>query len=167
VSADIVVSQPGARPRLLWVLLALSVALNLFFIGGVFWLRTEASRMPLAPAERFEMVARQLSLDASQRAAFDKFIGVMRMRTRHLRESNQPLIEETWNELAKPKPDDALIDRNLDEAANSRHAYQLDTSRALRGFLAVLSDQQRQAFVELAKNRQNRDVPPLLRQLVP
>ena len=167
MSAEIVVSQPGARPRLVWVLLALSVALNLFFIGGVFWLRAEASRMQLPPAERFEMVARQLSLDPSQRAAFDKFIGVMRMRTRHLRESNQPLIEETWNEMAKSQPDDALIEHNLDEAANSRHAYQLDTSRALRSFLAVLSDQQRQAFVDLAKNRQNHNVPPLLRQLVP
>jgi hypothetical protein len=89
------------------------------------------------------------------------------MRSRHLRESNQPLIEETWVELAKPKPDDALIDHNLDEAANNRHAYQVDTSRALRAFLAVLSDQQRETFVDLAKNRQNRDVPPLLRQLVP
>jgi uncharacterized membrane protein len=167
VSADILVSQRGTRPRLLWVLLALSLALNLFFIGGVFWLRTEASRMQLPPAERFEMVARQLTLDPGQRAAFDKFIGAMRMRTRHLHENNQPLIEELWAELAKPKPDDALIDHNLDEAANNRHAYQVDTSRALRAFLAVLSDQQRQTFVELAKNRQNRDVPPLLRQLVP
>jgi Spy/CpxP family protein refolding chaperone len=167
VSADIAVSQRGSPPRLLWVLLALSLALNLFFIGGVFWLRTEASHMQLAPAERFEMVARQLSLDATQRAAFDKFINMMRMRTRHLRENNMPLIEETWSELAKAKPDDALIEHNLDEAASNRHAYQLDASRALRAFLAVLSDEQRQTFVSLVKNRENHDVPPLLRQLAP
>jgi Spy/CpxP family protein refolding chaperone len=167
VSADIAVSQGGARPRLLWVLLTLSLALNLFFIGGVFWLRTEASQAHLAPAERFEMVARQLSLDANQRTAFDKFIGMMRLRTRHLRENNQPLIEEIWAELAKAKPDDAMIDHALDETANNRHTYQLDTSHALRAFLAVLSDEQREAFVSLAKNRMNHDVPPLLRQLMP
>ena len=167
MSADIAVPQRGARPRLLWVLLALSLALNLFFVGGVFWLRTEAWRAQLAPAERFEMVARQLSLDPGQRAAFDKFIGLMRLRTRHLRENNQPLIEDIWTELAKAKPDDTLIDHNLDEAANNRHAYQLDTSHALRTFLALLSDEQRQTFVSLVKNRMNRDVPPLLRQMVP
>jgi Spy/CpxP family protein refolding chaperone len=167
VSADIAVSQRGAPPRLLWVLLALSLALNLFFIGGVFWLHNEASRMQLPPAERFEMVARKLSLDVNQRAAFDKFINLMRMRSRHLRENNMPLIEEIWSELAKAKPDDALIDHNLDETSDNRHAYQLDTSRALRAFLAVLSDEQRQTFVSLAKNRMNRDVPPLLRQLAP
>jgi uncharacterized membrane protein len=167
VSADIAVSQRGAYPRLLWVLLALSLALNLFFVGGVFWLRIESSRAQLAPAERFEMVARQLSLDANQRTAFDKFIGMMRMRTRHLRENNQPLIDGIWGELAKAKPDDAMIDHSLDEAAGNRHTYQLETSHALRSFLAVLSDEQREAFVDLAKNRMNRDVPPLLRQLVP
>jgi uncharacterized membrane protein len=159
--------QRRSLPRLPWVLLALSLALNLFFVGGAFWVRSEAARAQLAPAERFELVARQLSLDADQRMAFDRFVGALRMRSRHLRESNQPLLEAVWDEIAKPKPDDALVDHALDEAASNRRAYQIDTSHALRNFLATLSDQQRATFVDLAKNRQNRDVPPLLRQLAP
>ena len=165
--AESVPQRRGLPPRLPWILLALSLALNLFFVGGAVWVRSEAARAQLPPAERFEQVARQLSLDANQRAAFDRFIGALRLRTRHMREINQPLLEEAWGELAKAKPDDALVDRLLDETASNRHAYQLDTSHALRNFLATLSDPQRATFVDLAKNRQNRDVPPLLRQLVP
>lgn len=163
----IAVSQRGERPRLPWILLALSLALNLFFVGGVLWLRHEAGLKLVGPAERFTMVARQLSLTADQRAAFDKFIDTMRARAGQMHESNQPLIEDAWRELAKPQPDNAVIDRNLDQAASNHHAFQLDTSRALRAFLAVLSDEQRATFVSLAKNRQSRNVPPLIKQLVP
>ena len=52
-------------------------------------------------------------------------------------------------------------------SGQSQSVYQLDTSHALRNFLATLSDEQRATFVALAKNAKNRDVPPLLRQLVP
>jgi uncharacterized membrane protein len=169
VSAEVEAAVPrrGALPRLPWVLLALSLALNLFFIGGVFWVRNQAAQANLTPPERFAMVASQLSLDANQKAAFQRFVRDMRMRTRQLRETNQPLIQETWEELAKTKPDDALIDHNLDEAASNRHSYQLETSHALRTFLAALSPEQRQQFIELARNRQDHGVPPLLHQLAP
>jgi uncharacterized membrane protein len=157
----------GALPRLPWILLALSLALNAFFVGGFFWVRGEVARAQLRPAERFELIGRELNLDAKQRAAFDHFIGQMRMRARHLREANQPLIEEAWNELEKPKPDDGVVDRNLDAANANRHNFQIDNSHALRTFLTSLSDEQRRSFVEFAKHRQNRDVPPILRQLQP
>jgi uncharacterized membrane protein len=163
--AESAAPRRGGLPRLPWILLALSLALNAFFVGGFFWVRGEATRAQMRPAERFELIAHDLNLDTKQRAAFEHFIGIMRMRSRHLREANLPLIEEAWGELAKPKPDDGLIDRNLDTAATNRHAFQLDTSHALRGFLSALSDDQRRQFVEFAKNRQNRDLPPILRQL--
>jgi Spy/CpxP family protein refolding chaperone len=167
VSADVVAPQHSLRRRLPWLLLALSLALNICFIGGVFWVRMEAARGQMAPAERFERVAQQLSLDGNQRAAFDHFIRALRMRTRQMRETNQPLIAEAWGELGKAQPDDAALTRLLTEAADNRRAFQLDTSRALRGFLAVLTDEQRARFVELARNREDRNIPPILRQLVP
>ncbi len=164
---EIAAPRRGVLPRLPWILVALSLALNMFFIGGFFWVRGEAARAHLRPAERFEMIARELNLDAKQRTAFEHFIGLMRMRTRHLREANIPLIQEAWAEMAKPQPDDAVIDRDLETATANRRAFQVDTSHALRGFLAALSDEQRARFVEFAKNRQDRDVPPLLRRLQP
>ena len=164
---EIAAARRGVLPRLSWILLALSLALNMFFIGGFFWVRGEAARAHLRPAERFEMIARELNLDSKQRGAFEHLIGLMRMSTRRLREANMPLIQEAWAEMAKAQPDEAVIDRNLEAAAANRRTFQVDTSHALRGFLAALSDEQRAHFVEFAKNRQNRDVPPLLRRLQP
>ncbi|MBV9523209.1 MAG: periplasmic heavy metal sensor [Alphaproteobacteria bacterium] len=167
MSADVATPRPRLRPRLPWLLLALSLALNICFIGGVLWVRAQAARGQMAPAERFEHVSQQLSLNADQHAAFERFIRALRMRTRQMHETNHPLIEEAWSELAKAQPDDAVLNRVFTESANNRRAYQLDTSQALRGFLAVLTDAQRARFVELARNREDRSVPPLLRQLAP
>jgi len=166
VSAEAVMPRRRSWPRLPWLLLALSVVLNIFFIGGAFWVRME-TRGPMAAIERFEHVARQLSLDGDQRAAFDHFIRLMRMRTRLMHETNRPLIDRAWTELAKPQPDDAVLNQIFTEAAENRRAYQVDISKAFRAFLAVLSDDQRKEFVELARRRQDPKIPPILRQLTP
>jgi len=154
------------RPRLIWLILALSLALNLFFVAGGFWVRMGAGHGMMNPAERQEAVAKDLALDADQRAAFDHFIRTMRVRTRQLRENNQLLFDDAWQELAKPNADDAAIDKIVEEASNNRHAYQLEMSHAMRAFLRELNDQQRTTFIEIAKNRENRNGPPLLRQLL-
>lgn len=167
MTADLAAPQRGSwRPRLPWILLALSFALNLFFIGGVFWVRTEAHHGHLTPAERVEQVAQELSLDTNQRAAFDGFIRTVRGKARQLRETNQPLIEKAWQDFAKPQPDEAALDKLVEAAADNRRSFQIEAGRALRGFLAVLNEDQRIRFIALARKRDNRNTPPLLRQLV-
>jgi uncharacterized membrane protein len=166
VTADFVGLPRGVwRSRLPWILLALSLALNLCFVGGVFWVRMEASRAQLGPPERMELVVKQLALDADQRAAFDRFVGTMRMKSRQLRETNHPLIDAAWQEFAKQQPDEAAIDKLFEQAANNRRSFQIETGRALREFLVALSEEQREKFIALVKDR-DRNRPPLLRQLV-
>lgn len=154
------------RWRLPLILLVLSLALNVFFIGGVFWLKTRAMQAQMTPPERVRLVARELSLDDNQRAAFDRFIQTARQHTRELRETNTPLVDQTWNEFAKAQPDDAVIERQFAGAADNRRRYQVELGQALRGFLASLSEEQRRTFIDLLRNRQNRNLPPFLRQLV-
>lgn len=166
MTADLVAPRRGVwRSRLPWILLALSLALNLCFIAGVFWVRMEASRAQLSPPERMELVAKQLSLDDNQRAAFDRFVRTMRLKSRHLRETNMPLVDDAWQEFAKQQPDEAAIDKFFEQAANNRRSFQIETGRALREFLIVLSEDQRTKFIALVKTR-DRNTPPLLRQLV-
>jgi uncharacterized membrane protein len=154
-----------AASRLPWVLLALSLALNLFFVGGVFWVRSQGHG-PAGPAERVERLAKQLTLDADQRAAFERFVRTIRMKARELRETNQPLIDEAWLDFAKAQPDETTVDKLFEAAANNRRNFQIEAGRALRAFLVTLNEDQRAAFIALVKNRDNRNTPPLLRQLV-
>ncbi len=146
--------------------LSLSLLLNVFFIGGAFWARMHMPHPLMPPAQRIEEAARQLELTPDQRIAFDRFIRTLRMRSRHLRELNEELFADTWAEYAKAQPDPAVIEHAIDELGKNRRAYQLELSQALRTFLATLTDEQRTRFVEHARNRMNRDMPPLLRQLV-
>ncbi len=166
MTADLVAPRRGVwRSRLPWILLALSLALNLCFIAGVFWVRMEASRAQLSPPARMELVAKQLSLDDNQRAAFERFVGTLRLKSRHLRETNMPLVDDAWQEFAKQQPDEAAIDKLFEQAADNRRSFQIETGRALREFLAILSEDQRTKFIALVKHR-DRNTPPLLRQLV-
>ena len=163
-------AETPARPRqpasrLPWILLALSLALNLFFVGGVFWVRGHGHGA-MGPAERFERIAKQLTLDAKQRAAFDAFVKTVRTKARELRETNQPLVEEAWQDFAKAQPDEAAVDKLFETAATNRRNFQLEAGRALRAFLGTLSEEQRAAFIARVRSRDNHAAPPLLRQLV-
>jgi uncharacterized membrane protein len=159
-------SRPRRAPaRLPWILLALSLALNLFFVGGVVWMRSQGHG-PMAPAERVERLVKRLSLDADQRAAFDRFVKTIRMKARDLRETNEPLIDEAWQDFAKAQPDEAAVDKLFEAAANNRRNFQIETGRALRAFLVTLNEDQRATFVAMVKSRDNRKAPPLLRQLM-
>jgi uncharacterized membrane protein len=154
-----------AATRLPWILLALSLALNLAFVGGVFWVRSQ-HHGPMGPAERIERVAKELTLNPDQRAAFERFVRTIRMKARDLRETNQPLVDEAWQDFAKGQPDEAAVDKLFEAAANNRRNFQLEAGRALRAFLGTLNEDQRGAFIAMVRNRDNRRTPPLLRQLV-
>jgi uncharacterized membrane protein len=159
-------SRPRPAPaRLPWILLALSLALNLFFIGGAVWMRSQGHG-PMGPADRVARVVKELGLDADQRAAFERFVRTIRTKARDLRETNQPLVDEAWQDFAKAQPDEAAVDKLFESAANNRRNFQIEAGRALRAFLGTLNEEQRAAFVAMVKNRDNRRTPPLLRQLV-
>jgi uncharacterized membrane protein len=165
VTAELPARSRFPVPRLPWILLALSLALNLFFVGGAVWLRLQAGHGPVAPAERAEAVAKELALSGDQRAAFDRFLRTVRMKARQLRETNQPLIDAAWQDFGKAQPDEAAVDKLFEQAADNRRNFQIESGRALRVFLTALNDDQRARFIALVKHRE-RDTPPLLRQLV-
>ncbi|HEY0523797.1 MAG TPA: periplasmic heavy metal sensor [Stellaceae bacterium] len=161
------------RRRLIWAALALSLALNVFFIGGAVWIRMHVPHHPgggpfagVPPRERVEAVARDLSLDAAQRSAFDRFIRETRQETKQVREANQKLGDAAWEEMAKQQPDDDLLHRLFDEISANRREYQTGMTRSLQDFLGKLSPEQRRHFVELVRDRQDHHGPPLLRQLL-
>ena len=50
------------KPRLPWILFAISLALNLFFGAGVIYSKLEAERRNMAPEKRIAELAEQLQL---------------------------------------------------------------------------------------------------------
>jgi Spy/CpxP family protein refolding chaperone len=141
----------GSRGRLLWLVLVISLAVNAFIIGvAVWWATTE--RM-MTPARRFQQIVGELSLSDDQRDAFQQFVIAARRGTRQLRESNEPLLRQVWQELGKAQPDQDKIGKLVDQATENRRAYQKNMTAALSQFLADLSPEQRANFIGLTERR--------------
>jgi uncharacterized membrane protein len=139
--------KSALRNRLVWVALALSLTLNVFVIAGLIWSQA-ANPRPANFAERLVEAGAGLNLSPAQRDIFNQFAESIQQRTRGMRETSAPLIRQIWDELAKPQPDQAVINQLVDETSENRHAYQRDVITSLSAFLGSLSPDQRAQFVD-------------------
>ena len=142
--------RTGWRARLVWVALALSLTLNVFFVGGLAWMKLSA-HPPVPPLERMLRIGQALNLNDDQHLALDQFLRVVRLRGRFLRETNQPLLERIWAELAKPAPDDDAIAKLGAEVEKNRADFQHELTGALMGFVKTLTPEQRAKLAEVTK----------------
>lgn len=91
-----------------WILLAVSVAFNLFFVVGAVrhHRRFRRVRTPEGRAERF---AEQLGLDAEQRTAFFAWDESFRQARAQMGKGRRERAEGLWAELVKDEPDQAVL----------------------------------------------------------
>jgi Spy/CpxP family protein refolding chaperone len=141
------------RPRGLAALLAVSLVLNLCFIGGALWTRSHAPPV-LTASERFHRLGQSLDLSPPQQHAFDQYVSGMLARGEHLRQASEPLMTDAWAEIAKPDPDEAKVLQLLDESTALRRDFQHDAVAATVSLLATFTPEQRAKF--LADERERR-----------
>ena len=146
-------ARGATRHPLLWVALALSLALNSCFVAGALWIRIQGPAAPPSPAERLQRVGAELVLDPQQRHAFAQYSENLRMHMQQMRETVEPLMSAAWAELAKPDADPATAARLFDEAAQARRGLQRELLAPTLAFLATLSPEQRAKFVKLFHQR--------------
>ena len=68
-----------------------------------------------------------------------------------MRQETDPLMSAAWEELAKPQPDTAKVERLFDEAAEKRRATQHEATSQTVELLGVLSPAQRAKFVSVMR----------------
>jgi uncharacterized membrane protein len=154
VTAASLAARGGARRyQLLWVLLALSLALNLCFIGGALWIRIHGPLSPMNAEERLERIGAQLALDPRQTQAFEQYDQAVRTRMQEMHKAVDPLIRSAWSEVAKPDADEAKVLQLFDDAGHTRRTFMRELAPITLSFLATLSPEQRAKFVELIQQR--------------
>ncbi len=136
------------RGRLVWLALALSLTLNVCFLGGLAWMHMHA---PPPPIMRLRALGQALNLNDDQRQAFEQFLRTIRLRGRFVRETNETLVENLWSEEAKPTPDDATIAKLGDEINGNHERLQREVSTAFDAFLKTLTPAQRAQLAAKAK----------------
>jgi uncharacterized membrane protein len=145
------VKANSSRRHLLITLVAISVALNLFFIAGAVWTRLHGPPEALGAEERYDQMAAELKLDPQQRVAFDRYVAMMRARVEEMRKQVDPLIGNAWEEVAKPQADTAQVMALFDQATEKRRAFQRELATQTLAFLSGLSPEQRGKFVAIAR----------------
>jgi Spy/CpxP family protein refolding chaperone len=153
VTAASVALRPGSRRHLFWVILVLSLALNLCFIAGALWIRVQGPPLPMTPEQRLQQIEPQLALNPQQKAAFDEYARTVRSRVQSMHEAIEPQVANAWSELAKPDADEAKVMQLFDQAGDQRRAFRRELGTATFTFLTKLSPEQRAKFVELARQR--------------
>ena len=152
VPAEGTAGQPGKKGRLVKVVLALSLALNIFFIGGLVYTKIVMEHWRRPP---LLALANELKLTPDQRKTFREFAQAVRTGGMALREANSKLGAQIWDELSKPQPDQDKIAQVLTQVADNRRNFQAIVAKALLPFLESLTPEQRAKFIEIAKRRQD------------
>lgn len=142
------------RRYLPWILLAVSVALNAFFIGGHVYHRQFSGRHMPPPVEALhERTLQRLELTPAQRDALLKLRIETRERYRQGRAMDKEIALALLDELSKPQRDSAVVDKLAKQLNDRRLGYVRPTIEQLGNFLGTLSPQQRQRVREVAEER--------------
>ena len=134
------------KAKLPWILLAVSLAFNVFFAAG--YVRAK-SRM--AKRRGFKgwarTIARKLDLDDRQQQELESIVGEFDQ----LRKDRAPQRDAFMAELIKDEPDEKLLEEFMaGEAAKTRRLAKL---ALMRKFIGLLTPQQREQFVQSVKRR--------------
>ena len=157
-SAETPTTRHGLKT--LEIVLLLSLALNIFILGGVgvTLLRGWEPHFgaQLNHERKFDRffeaigISNLNSFQPFQDMRRDMFQGAHKMR-----KENQDLFDGFWTELQKPQPDAARLKVLIDEIQTHRQSFQMTQSDVLVDFLAKLEPEQRAAFAHIVMDRAN------------
>jgi uncharacterized membrane protein len=134
------------RKRLPWVLLIVSAAFNVFLVAGMLVARAHHKRMGTAEG-RAAVLAEELGMGDEQRAAYVDLLKQSRERRDEDRERRRAEYQRVWIELARDKPDEAVLEEFVRSPGSSeRRKRFLDHARAL---MEILRPEQRARVAEV------------------
>ena len=147
------------NPKILGTLLAVSVAANLF-LGGMFAGRFtgEAAQDPRAK-RNVEAMLQPLPQD--KRALVRKELRAAMPQVRQHFKALQEASARVAEELVKPEPDPAQLDRRFAEVQAQTTAIQAAFQQAFKRAAVSLTPQERRAVIEALKRRPQRGLPEL------
>jgi len=142
------------KEKLLWVLLAVSLALNLGLAGGAFYFKSEAEGLAGVSAGGLDQIAQRLALSDGQRADLANLRDRLQARRAAFLPSRDARRAAFLTELAKPELDPARIAEIMDSGSDERVAFIQDLMVELHGLLATLAPDQKQEFLTMAREPQ-------------
>ena len=141
------------KGKLVWFLLGVSLAANLFFAAGALYSFYGGDHRGRYAAVSVDSVAERLALSPAQRDALQALRDTARNRPRPSREEREQRRASFLANLAAPEFDRARMQAMMEERRAGRQERFLGRAEALHGYLATLAPEQRAGFLEMAKER--------------
>lgn len=141
------------RRRLPWLLLILSLALNVFVVAGVIYSGNLLGGDRKVRSDQLNTVVQRLDLNSEQTGRLVDLRDRTIARRTELRANRGGYREALIGALGAPAYDRSAFLAQLSERSMVRHEFFADTMADLHGYLAGLSPTQKTAFLELAKER--------------
>lgn len=141
------------KGKLVWILLGVSLAANLFFAAGALYSFYGGKHRGWRSQVSVEDVTERLALNPVQSAALQALQDAARNRPRPSREEREARRASFLAELAAPEFDRARLEALMSERMAGSQERILGRAEALHGYLATLEPEQRAGFLELAKER--------------
>lgn len=139
-------------PKLLGSLLAVSLALNVFVVGGVLYSKfSEAATAD--PDAGVKAVAGEIGLNEAETQQLYAVRDTARAQRNKTRPNAERLRGEMVSLLIEPTFDQTRAEALWAERSEQRQQRILATMTEMHKFLATLTPEQRDRFVELAKER--------------
>ncbi len=150
------------RIKLLWILLAASLLLNVFFAAGVIYSKMTAERLRDEPAARFDFVVDELGLGEAERGRLIALRETAFARRDEMRREGRHLREELFKEMAKPDFDQARIEALLHQRSVLFVTFLGGVMAETHDFLATLEPERKREFMAMMK-REHRFLWRLIR----
>ncbi len=141
------------KAKLVWILLGVSLAANLFFAAGAVYSLYGGEHRGWRAKVSVDDVAERLALSPAQRDALQALRDRAADTPRPSREERAERRARFLSELAEPEFDRARVQALMAARMAGRQARILGRAEALHGYLATLDPEQRAGFLEMAKER--------------
>ncbi len=141
------------RTKLVWILLAASLAANVFFVAGALYTLYSKDDRGAGPGANIDSVAERLALSPEQRDGLLALREKARQGRKGSREGRESRRAAFVAELGKPTFDREGVLALMEERSAEWRARIVDVAQGLHAYLATLSPEQRREFLAMARER--------------
>ncbi len=139
------------RSKFLWILLAASLLLNVFFAGGVIYSKMTAERLRDEPAARFDFVVDELGLGEAERGRLMALRETALARRDEMRREGRHLREALLEEIAKPDFDQARVEELLRQRSVLFVTFLGGVLADTHDFLTTVEPERKREFMAMMK----------------
>ena len=140
------------RARLPWILLAISLVLNVAIVGGLLY-GWQGDRFWRGSDRAVEHLSEELDLTADQQQRLWTVLDGANERRQARRDASSPQRAALVDLLGAEDFAEAETQRLLSEMSAERNTMWVEVSRDMHSFVSALDEEQKAAFLSMAKER--------------